>query len=51
MHKIRIIGFLLENRLHWQFEVRLSLFTDVPASKPFDHDLYEVLEILTLYCT
>ena len=25
--KIRIIGFFVENRLHWQFEVRLLLFT------------------------
>jgi hypothetical protein len=23
MQKIRIIGFFFENRLHWQFEVRL----------------------------
>jgi len=27
MHKIRLIGFLLENRLHRQFGVRLLLFT------------------------
>jgi hypothetical protein len=27
MQKIRIIGFLFENRLHWQFAVRLLLFT------------------------
>ena len=27
MQKIRIIGLFLENRLHWQFEVRLLLFT------------------------
>jgi len=27
MHKIRIIGFFFENRLHWQSEVRLLLFT------------------------
>ena len=25
--KIRIIGFFFENRLHWQFEVRLLLYT------------------------
>jgi len=25
--KIRIIGFLFENTLHWQFTVRLLLFT------------------------
>ena len=25
--RIRIIGFYFENRLHWQFEVRLLLFT------------------------
>jgi len=25
--KIRIIGFFSGNRLHWQFEVRLLLFT------------------------
>jgi len=27
MQKLRIIGFFLENRLNWQFEVRLLLFT------------------------
>jgi hypothetical protein len=27
MEKIRIIGFFLENKLHWQFEVRLLQFT------------------------
>jgi len=27
MQKIRIIGFLFENRLHWLFEFRLLLFT------------------------
>jgi hypothetical protein len=27
MQKIRIIGFFFENRLHWQFEVRPSLFS------------------------
>jgi hypothetical protein len=27
MHKIRIIGFFFDNRLHWQFEVRLLLLT------------------------
>jgi len=27
MHKIQIIGFFFENWLHWQFEVRLLLFT------------------------
>jgi hypothetical protein len=27
MHKIRIIGFFFENRLHWRFEVALLLFT------------------------
>jgi len=27
MQKIRILGFFFENRLHWQFEVRLLLFT------------------------
>jgi len=25
--KIRIIGFFFENRLHWQYELRLLLFT------------------------
>jgi len=25
-HKSRMIGFFFEKRLHWQFEVRLSLF-------------------------
>jgi len=27
MQKIRIIGFFFENRLHWQFEVCMLLFT------------------------
>jgi len=27
MQKIQITGFLFENRLHWQFEVQLLLFT------------------------
>jgi len=27
MEKIRIIGFFFENKLHWQFEFRLLLFT------------------------
>ena len=27
MQKIRIIGFSFENKLHWQFAVRLLLFT------------------------
>jgi len=27
MQEIRIIEFFLENRLHWQFEVRLLVFT------------------------
>jgi hypothetical protein len=27
MQKIWIIGFFFENRLHWQFEIRLLLFT------------------------
>jgi hypothetical protein len=27
--EIRIIGFFLENRLHWQFEVKIFLETDV----------------------
>jgi len=27
LQKIRINGYLFEYRLHWQFEVRLSLFT------------------------
>jgi hypothetical protein len=27
MQKIRIIGFFFENRLHWQFEECLLLFT------------------------
>jgi len=27
MQKIQITGFFFENRLHWQFEVQLLLFT------------------------
>ena len=39
MLKIWKFLFFFENRLQWQFEVRLLLFTvcTVPASKPFDH--------------
>jgi len=51
MQKIRIIGFFFENRLHWQFKVRLLLFTVCTASKPFEHAWFEVLEDITLYCT
>jgi len=36
MQKIRIIGFFFENKLHGQFEIRLLLFTVLPASKTFD---------------
>jgi hypothetical protein len=51
MQKIRIIGFFFENRLHWQFEVRLLLFAvcTVPASKLFDDACFQVLETITLY--
>ena len=28
MQKIRVIGFFLENRLHWQFEVGKKIFTN-----------------------
>jgi hypothetical protein len=28
MQKIRIIGFFFENKVHWQFKVRLLLFTE-----------------------
>jgi len=37
MQKIRIIGFLFENRLHWQFAIGCYYVQYVPASKPFDH--------------
>jgi len=38
MQKIWIIGPLFENKLHWQFELRLLLFKKyVSVSKPFDH--------------
>jgi len=50
MQKINIIGFFFENRLHWQFDVRLLLFTvcTVHASKSFDHACFEVLKAITL---
>ena len=35
--KIGIIGFFIENRVHWQFEVRLLLFTVCTASKTLEH--------------
>ena len=31
MQKIQIIGFFFENRLHWQFEIRLLLFAVQPC--------------------
>ena len=34
-HKIRIIGFFSENRLHWLFEVRLLLFKVRTCVKTF----------------
>ena len=51
--KIRLTGFFFENRLHWQFEFQLLLFTvcTVPASELFDHAWFEVLEAITLCCT
>ena len=35
--EIGIIGFFIENRVHWQFEVRLLLFTVCTASKTLEH--------------
>jgi hypothetical protein len=37
MQKIRIIGCFFENRLHWQFEVRLLLFTVCIYVKTLDY--------------
>jgi hypothetical protein len=51
MQKIRVTGFFFENRPHWQFEVRLLLFTVCTASKPFEYAWYGVLEDTALYCT
>jgi hypothetical protein len=51
IQKIRIIGFFFENRLNWQSEFRLLQFTEIPASKGFDHALFELLEAVTLYRT
>jgi len=42
---------VFESRLHWQFEVRLLLFTVCTASQHFDHAGFEVLVTITLYCT
>jgi len=38
MQKIRIIGFLFENRLHGSLKFGCYYLQYVPASKPFDHD-------------
>ena len=35
--KIWIIGFFFENKLHWQFEIRLYYLKYVPVSTSFDH--------------
>jgi hypothetical protein len=40
--------FFFENRLHWQFEVRLLLLQYVPVSKLFHHAWFEVVEAITL---
>jgi len=39
MRKIRIIGFLLENRFHWQFEVLLLLLTTCTCVLTFQPSL------------
>ena len=49
--KIRIIWLFFEHGLHWQFEVRLLLFTLCTCEKPFDHAWFDVLEAITVYCT
>ena len=41
MQKIRIIGFLFENRLYWQFEFRLFLVT-VCTVCTFSYSMYSV---------
>jgi hypothetical protein len=38
MQKIRIVRFFFENRQHWQFEVRLLLFTVCTCLGPIDRD-------------
>jgi len=48
---IRIIGFFFEYMPHWQSEVAFYYLQYVPASKPFDHAWFEVLEAITLYWT
>jgi hypothetical protein len=48
MRKIRIIGSFVENRLHWQFEVRLLLFIVCTGYKTFDHVWFEVLKAIKL---
>jgi hypothetical protein len=37
MRKIRINGSFVENRVHWQFEVRLLQFIVCTGYKPFDY--------------
>jgi len=39
MQKIRISGFFSENKLHWQFEFRLLLFTVCTCVSTFRLDL------------
>ena len=53
MQKTRVIGLVFENRLHWQFAVRLLLFTvcTALASKSFNYGWFVVLHAITLYCT
>jgi hypothetical protein len=46
-----INGLFFENRLHWQFEVRLLLFTVCTCVWNFRPRLIWVLEAIPKYCT
>jgi hypothetical protein len=53
MQKILIIGFFFESRLylHVNLGSYYLQYTSIPASKPSDQALFEVLEAVTLYRT
>jgi len=46
--KMRIIGFFL---IGYIGSLKFNYWQYVPASKPFDHAWFEIVEAITLYCT
>ena len=51
MQKIRVIGFYLKIGYIGSSNFGCYYLQRVPASTCFDHNVFEVLEAITLYCT